>query len=357
MLQSWLPTKWISRRRELIPHRQRFVDVDLASNPDGFYTPPLRSVLQNDSKGEEPQPEWGDSAMKKSYCDLLKPGLTRSNSNQNTSVALPAKIDSPSQSWTKALFLGMLTTLLLLPPMGCVRRRLTVRTNPPGAAVYVDKHPIGHTPVSVPFTYYGTRSIEVIRDGYRTEKVMRTLSAPWYQYPPIDFLAETFWPWEVRDERIIDVEMIPEPIVSSPELMKRAEELRLQAAQGVAVSLPPPALTTPSPVVVPSTPFPPASVLPPGGVAPPSSNSIPILPAPAPSYVPSPPLQSGNSGLPAWQPGDLNPGPMIEGLVRPGGQPPTSLPNIGIPGAGFRPQVEGQPSTPPANESGDWQDN
>jgi hypothetical protein len=321
MLQSWLPTKWISRRRELIPHRQRFVDVDLASNPDGFYTPPLRSVLQNDSKGEEPQPEWGDSAMKKSYCDLLKPGLTRSNSNQNTSVALPAKIDSPSQSWTKALFLGMLTTLLLLPPMGCVRRRLTVRTNPPGAAVYVDKHPIGHTPVSVPFTYYGTRSIEVIRDGYRTEKVMRTLSAPWYQYPPIDFLAETFWPWEVRDERIIDVEMIPEPIVSSPELMKRAEELRLQAAQGVAVSLPP------------------------------------ILPAPAPSYVPSPPLQSGNSGLPAWQPGDLNPGPMIEGLVRPGGQPPTSLPNIGIPGAGFRPQVEGQPSTPPANESGDWQDN
>jgi hypothetical protein len=252
----------------------------------------------------------------------------------------------------------MLLGVTVLPALGCVRRRLTVRTNPPGAAVYVDKHPIGHTPVSVPFTYYGTRSVEVIRDGYRTEKVMRTLSPPWYQYPPLDFLTETFWPWELRDERIIDIEMIPEPIVSSPELMKRAEELRLQAAQGVAVSLPPPALTTPSPVVVPSTPLPPANVLPPGTTYPSPQTGTPILPAPVPSYVPSPPLQSGTSGLPAWQPGDLNPGPMIEGLVRPGGQPPMSLPNVGIPGAGFRPQVEGQPTPAPTpNGNGDWQDN
>lgn len=290
--------------------------------------------------------------MKKCNSDGPNSGMVL---QEQAAIALPAKnarIAKSAKKRSKTLFLGILLAVSALPSFGCVRRRLTVRTNPPGAAVYVDKHPIGHTPVSVPFTYYGTRSVEVIRDGYRTEKVMRTLSPPWYEYPPIDFLAETFWPWEIRDERIIDIEMIPEPIVSSPELMKRAEELRMQAAQGVAVSLPPPALTTPTPVIVPSTPLPPANTLPPAGVFPQPT----ITPPPTPSYVPNPPLQSGTSGLPAWQPGDLNAGPVIEGLVRPGGQPPTSLPNVGIPGAGFRPQVEGQPKPPPSG-SGDWQDN
>jgi hypothetical protein len=310
--------------------------------------------------GEEPQPEWGESAMKKSINKSLGPwmagwrcdvfGATKSGSDRLTSTG----------NRSKTLLLGILLATTICPALGCVRRRMTVRTNPPGAAVYVDKHPIGNTPVSVPFTYYGTRSIEVIRDGYRTEKVMRTISPPWYQYPPIDFLTETLWPWELRDERIIDIEMIPEPIVSSPELMKRAEELRLQAAQGVAVSLPPPALTTPTPVIVPSTPYPPTTVYPPGSTYPTPSGSVPVLPTQNPNYIPSPPLQSGTSGLPAWQPGDLNVGPMVEGLVRPGGQPPTSLPNVGIPGAGFRPPVQNGPTPTPAPApagNGDWQDN
>ena len=37
---------------------------------------------------------------------------------------------------------------------GCVRKRMTVRTNPSGAMVYIDKQPIGLTPVSTSFTYY-----------------------------------------------------------------------------------------------------------------------------------------------------------------------------------------------------------
>ena len=32
---------------------------------------------------------------------------------------------------------------------GCVQRRMTVRSNPPGALVYVDDYQIGTTPVSV----------------------------------------------------------------------------------------------------------------------------------------------------------------------------------------------------------------
>jgi hypothetical protein len=255
----------------------------------------------------------------------------------------------PRLDSSRVAFWSLAIVLISLSTTGCVRRRLTVRTNPPGAAVYVDRQPIGNTPVAVPFTYYGTRSVEVIRDGYRTEKVMRNLSAPWYQYTPLDFITETLWPWEIRDERIIDIQMVPEQLVSSQELIGRAEELRLQAAQGVAVALPPSALGTTTPSIVPPS-LPPTSTLPPGSVLPP--NISPTLTPTPPPYIPSPPLTSGTTGLPAWQPGDLNPAPLVEGLVRPGGQAPTSLPNMGIPGAGFRPPV---PEPPPTRRE-DWQD-
>ena len=46
---------------------------------------------------------------------------------------------------------------------GCVRRRLTVRTNPTGAMVYIDHQPIGRSPVSHSITYYGTRHFEIVR--------------------------------------------------------------------------------------------------------------------------------------------------------------------------------------------------
>ena len=56
---------------------------------------------------------------------------------------------------------------LLLPASGCVRRRLNVRTNPPGALVYVDNQQIGTTPCSVDFIYYGTREIRIDKAGLR----------------------------------------------------------------------------------------------------------------------------------------------------------------------------------------------
>jgi hypothetical protein len=85
---------------------------------------------------------------------------------------LTAKTFSRLVCYQANCFVGLLFCLLLLSS-GCVRKRMTFRTNPSGAMVYVDKQPIGLTPVSTNFTYYGTRNIEVVRDGYRTEKFLR----------------------------------------------------------------------------------------------------------------------------------------------------------------------------------------
>jgi len=128
---------------------------------------------------------------------------------------------------------------------------MTIRTNPPGAMVYIDKQPIGLTPVSTTFTYYGTRSFEIVRDGYRTEKFLRKIRPPWYAIPPLDFASETLWPFEQRDERIIDVQMSLEPVVPQEALIASAEQLRLQASQGIAVSAPP-TIGQPQPLIIPA---------------------------------------------------------------------------------------------------------
>lgn len=121
-------------------------------------------------------------------------------------------------------------------PSGCVRRRLTVRTTPPGAVVSVDNQTIGTSPAASTFTYYGTREIRVEKDGFRTETVKRRINPPWYQAPGLDFITETLWPWEIRDERIIDVQLVPEVIEPTEEVLQRADQLRNQSRAGVVTS-------------------------------------------------------------------------------------------------------------------------
>ena len=144
--------------------------------------------------------------------------------------------------------------VLITTSSGCIRRRLTVRTNPPGATVYIDKQPIGLTPVSSSFTYYGTRNIEIVRDGYRTERFLRKFNPPWYAIPPLDFISETLWPFEKRDERIVDVQLTGEPDVPNDALIASGEQLRLQASQGIAVT-PPPTVGPSPPILTPPSGF------------------------------------------------------------------------------------------------------
>lgn len=145
-----------------------------------------------------------------------------------------------------ACLAGLLVLIVLAAP-GCVRRRMIVRSDPPGAMVYVDDQAIGVTPVATPFTYYGTRNFVLMRDGFETIDASRTIHPPWYELPPIDFIAENLWPFELRDERALDFQMLPKQSVSTEQLIRRADDLRTSAAQGHAAPLPSCATTNPVP--------------------------------------------------------------------------------------------------------------
>ena len=116
--------------------------------------------------------------------------------------------------------------LAVFSASGCVQRRLTIRSNPPGALVYIDKHEIGRTPCSVEYIYYGTREIKLVKDGFETLTVLQWIPPVWYEIPGIDFISETLVPWELRDERTFNYQLVPTRVVPTNELLGRAENLR-----------------------------------------------------------------------------------------------------------------------------------
>jgi len=112
---------------------------------------------------------------------------------------------------------------------------MTIRSNPSGATVFVDDQQIGTTPVSTSFRYYGTRKIKLVKPGYETHTALHTFDVPWYQVPPLDFISENLIAREIRDERVVDFQLLPRRIVTTEELVSRASELRLSSRQGVFV--------------------------------------------------------------------------------------------------------------------------
>jgi hypothetical protein len=127
----------------------------------------------------------------------------------------------------RTVWLGIfLSAAFLINQSGCVQRRMTIRSNPPGALVYVDDYEIGATPISTNFTYYGNRKIRLVKDGYETLTVLQPIPAPWYQYPPFDFITENFVPGQIRDQRTIDFQLKPQMVVPADQLLNRAESMR-----------------------------------------------------------------------------------------------------------------------------------
>ena len=126
-----------------------------------------------------------------------------------------------------ALRIVAAASVLLLS--GCVQRRLMIRSDPPGAMVYVDDYQIGATPIATTFTYYGTRKIRLVKDGYQTLTVYERIDPPWYQIPPFDFFSENVAAREIRDMRVLDYQLVPQVVSPPQNLMDRAEELRARS--------------------------------------------------------------------------------------------------------------------------------
>jgi hypothetical protein len=180
------------------------------------------------------------------------------------------------QTLCSMLMAVALVSIAALPADAIVRRRLNVNSNPQGALVYVDNQQIGTTPCSVDFTYYGTREIRLIKPGFETLTVNQPIPAPWYQYTPIDFVAENLVTTKIRDNRTVNYNLAPQLIIPTQELLDRANQLRQDTLQyGMA----------------------------------PAGATLPINTGPAPAVVPGPPVALPPVSVPEPLPG-INPPPV-----------------------------------------------
>lgn len=128
----------------------------------------------------------------------------------------------------------VLLALVALSP-GCVERRYTIRSDPPGATVVVNGEEIGPTPASKSFVYYGDRKITLMLDGYETRTVVEHVNAPWWDNYLTEFFTENVIPVQMRDERDYTYKLVPAKSPPQGELRDRAEALRREAQ-----TLPPP---------------------------------------------------------------------------------------------------------------------
>ena len=114
------------------------------------------------------------------------------------------------------------TVLCLLPAVccllvltGCVRRSLTIRTDPPGALVYVNDELKGKSPVTYDFVWYGWRRVMVRKEGFERVEDRKFLRSPVYLWIPLDLVMELL-PFPIRDERAWQYTLSPAAVPAVP---------------------------------------------------------------------------------------------------------------------------------------------
>jgi hypothetical protein len=121
--------------------------------------------------------------------------------------------------------LGVVVLLAALSA-GCVERRYTIYSDPPGAMVYRNGVQLGPTPVDDYFVYYGQYQFVLVKEGYETLVVKQKIPAPWFQWPGVDFFTENVYPGKLRDVRCFTYTLQPLQPTRPDDLLSRARDLR-----------------------------------------------------------------------------------------------------------------------------------
>lgn len=149
-----------------------------------------------------------------------------------------------------ALALVVLLAAALLP--ACVKRTISITSEPPGALVYLNDVELGRTPVDADFTFFGTYDVRLNLDGYEPLVTKKDAVAPFYEYPGPDLIAEAM-PFNIHTHLKwhFTLEPTPESQLSREEmeaqLIARANELRTRLRNEVEppidlIESPPPAI-------------------------------------------------------------------------------------------------------------------
>jgi len=126
--------------------------------------------------------------------------------------------------------LTLASAALALPLLGgCVRRTISISSEPAGALCWLNGREIGRTPLSVDFLYYGDYDVVLKKDGFEPLLTKGEAKAPLWDTVPFDFVAEVV-PGERQSNFTWHYEMQPRDDDPAA-LLERARRLRDRVPQ------------------------------------------------------------------------------------------------------------------------------
>ena len=91
---------------------------------------------------------------------------------------------------------------------GCVERKLMIKSDPPGAAVYFNQAYMGETPIDFDFKWYWSHRVELKKDGYEEISNLEAIKAPPHMWMPFDLVMELL-PFKIKDSRELTYTLKP----------------------------------------------------------------------------------------------------------------------------------------------------
>ncbi len=106
----------------------------------------------------------------------------------------------------------LIAPLLFLVAAGCAERTLTIRSNPPGAEIWVNGERLeGTTPATVSAAHDGTYRIELNKADYRRRIARFTTESSWSDAFPFDVFTDFLNPFAKGRHGTITIELEPIP--------------------------------------------------------------------------------------------------------------------------------------------------
>lgn len=124
---------------------------------------------------------------------------------------------------SRLLIVLLLVVAASLP--GCIQRTITINSEPQGALVHLNDVEVGRTPVTVPFTFYGTYDVRLEKEGFETLTTATEAQMPWWEAPGPDLVAEAL-PGNQDVALKWDYVLEPAQPVNPEALIDRAKQLR-----------------------------------------------------------------------------------------------------------------------------------
>lgn len=119
---------------------------------------------------------------------------------------------------------------------GCLKRTISVTTEPPGALVWINDVEVGRTPLETDFTFYGTYDVRVRREGYEPIITSAKANTPIQEQPGIDLLAEAA---PVRFSNVVRWHWVLTPLAEQSLPKEQGEQALIARANALRGQMPP----------------------------------------------------------------------------------------------------------------------